>query len=150
MTLRCVIVDDSPDVLRAASELLECQGIVVVGVAATGVEALGLVEELEPDVVLVDIDLGPESGFDLARRLVEIPDRAGTRSILISTHDGADFANLIASEHVLPVHLAEAQCAVRRHLRFQLTGLYRNRDVIKKEKTGDLQFGIHYSNSTTT
>ena len=96
MTLRCVIVDDSPDVLRSASELLECQGIVVVGVAATGVEAVGLIEELEPDVVLVDIDLGPESGFDLARRLVEIPDRAGTRSILISTHDGADFANLIA------------------------------------------------------
>ena len=96
MTLRCVIVDDSPDVLRSASELLECQGIVVVGVAATGVEAVGLIEELEPDVVLVDIDLGPESGFDLARRLVEIPDRAGTRSIMISTHDGADFANLIA------------------------------------------------------
>jgi DNA-binding NarL/FixJ family response regulator len=96
MTLRCVIVDDSPAVLRAASELLECQGIVVVGVASTGVQAVRLIEELEPDVVLVDIDLGPESGFDLARRLVETPDRAGTRSILISTHDGADFANLIA------------------------------------------------------
>jgi DNA-binding NarL/FixJ family response regulator len=96
MTLRCVIVDDSPAVLRAASELLECQGIVVVGVAATGVEALGLVQELEPDVVLVDIDLGPESGLDLARRFVETPNRAGTRTILISTHDGADFASLIA------------------------------------------------------
>jgi DNA-binding NarL/FixJ family response regulator len=96
MTLRCVIVDDSPAVLRAASELLECQGIVVAGVAATGVEAVRLIEELEPDVVLVDIDLGPESGFDLARRIVETPARAGTRSILISTHDEADFANLIA------------------------------------------------------
>jgi DNA-binding NarL/FixJ family response regulator len=96
MTLRCVIVDDSPAVLRAASELLECQGIAVVGVAATGVDAVRLVEELAPDVVLVDIDLGPESGFDLARRVEETPDRAGTRSILISTHDGADFANLIA------------------------------------------------------
>jgi len=96
MTLRCVIVDDSPAVLRAASELLESQGILVVGVAATGVEAVRLTAELEPDVVLVDIDLGPESGFDLARRLVETPDRAGTPSILISTHDGADFAKLIA------------------------------------------------------
>jgi DNA-binding NarL/FixJ family response regulator len=97
MTLRCVIVDDSPAVLRAASELLECQGILVVGVAATGVEAVRLIEELEPDVALVDIDLGPESGFELARRLVETRGRAGTRSILISTHDGADFANLIAA-----------------------------------------------------
>ena len=96
MMLRCVIVDDSPAVLRAASELLESQGTLVVGVAATGVEAVRLTAELEPDVVLVDIDLGPESGFDLARRLVETPDRAGTRSILIWTHDGADFAKLIA------------------------------------------------------
>jgi len=96
MMLRCVIVDDSPAVLRAASELLESQGTLVVGVAATGVEAVRLTAELEPDVVLLDIDLGPESGFDLARRLVETPHRAGTRSILIWTHDGADFAKLIA------------------------------------------------------
>jgi CheY-like chemotaxis protein len=96
MTLRCVIVDNSPAVLRAASELLEGQGIVVVGVAATAVEAVGLIQELEPDVVLVDIDLGPESGFDLARRLVDTTNWRGTRIILISTHDGADFANLIA------------------------------------------------------
>ena len=97
MTLRCLIVDDSPAVLRAASELLEGQGVMVVGVAAAGAEALRLREELEPDVILVDIDLGPESGFDLARRLVDTPDRAGTRIILISTHDGADYANLIAA-----------------------------------------------------
>ena len=77
MTLRCVIVDDSPAVLRAASDLLEGQGFAVVGVAATAEEALRRVEELRPDVVLVDIDLGPESGFDLARRLVGALDRAG-------------------------------------------------------------------------
>ena len=97
MRLRCVIVDDSPDVLRAASELLEGQGILVVGVAATGAEAVRLIGAFEPDVVLVDIDLGPESGFDLARQLVDTPDRAGSRSILISTHDEADFAKLIAA-----------------------------------------------------
>jgi CheY-like chemotaxis protein len=96
MRLRCVIVDDSPDVLRAASELLEGQGIVVVGVAATGAEASRLTKELEPDVILVDIDLGPESGFELARRLMDTSDRAQRRIILISTHDGADFATLIA------------------------------------------------------
>jgi DNA-binding NarL/FixJ family response regulator len=95
MTVRCVIVDDSPAVLRAASELLEGQGIAVVGVAATGEKAVHLVQELDPDVVLIDIDLGPESGFDLARRLVEPPDGAGARSILISTYDEADFGNAI-------------------------------------------------------
>ena len=95
MRLRCVIVDDSPAVLRAASALLEGEGIAVVGVAATGDDAVRLIDELEPDVTLVDIDLGPESGLDLARRLVGAPSRAGSPSILISTHDAADFAKLI-------------------------------------------------------
>jgi DNA-binding NarL/FixJ family response regulator len=95
MTLRCVIVDDSPAVLRAASELLHGQGIAVVGIAASSEEAMHLIQERAPDVTLVDIDLGPESGFDLARRLAEIRGRPGSRSILISTHDEADFAHLI-------------------------------------------------------
>ncbi len=97
MTLRCVIVDDSAAVLRAASELLEGEGIAVVGVAATGEEAVRLVERLKPDVVLVDIDLGPESGFELARRLVHTRDGAASRTILISTHDEVDYAKLIAA-----------------------------------------------------
>jgi len=101
MILRCVIVDDSPDVLRAAGELLEGEGIAVVGVATTIAEAIRLVEELEPDVTLVDIDLGPESGFDLARRLADTRDGAGSRSILVSTHDEADFASLIESSPAL-------------------------------------------------
>lgn len=95
MTVRCVIVDDSQEVLRAASELLEGEGIAVVGVAATGEQAVGLAEQLKPDVMLVDIDLGAESGFDLARRLVHTRDGSGSRTILISTHDEADFAKLI-------------------------------------------------------
>jgi DNA-binding NarL/FixJ family response regulator len=95
VTLRCVIVDDNPAVLRAASDLLETQGIAVVGVAETSEEALSLMDQLDPDVMLVDIDLGPERGFELARRL----SRTGTRSsvILMSTHDEADYENLIAA-----------------------------------------------------
>ncbi|HUA04160.1 MAG TPA: response regulator transcription factor [Solirubrobacteraceae bacterium] len=97
MTLRCVIVDDNPAVLRAASDLLEREGLAVVGVATTSEEALFLMRDLRPDVLLVDIDLGPESGLDLARRLEQSPDTAPARTILISTHDEADFADLIAA-----------------------------------------------------
>ena len=93
MTPRCIIVDDNPAVLRAARRLLEAQGIRVVGVATTGEEALSLRDELEPDVMLVDIDLGPESGLELARRLQP----ASTSVILISTHHEADYASLIAA-----------------------------------------------------
>jgi len=90
-----VIVDDNPTVLRAATDLLETQGIAVVGVATTGEKALSLMQELEPDVMLVDIDLGLESGFELARRLSRT--RARSCVILMSTHDAADYGNLITA-----------------------------------------------------
>ena len=95
--LRCVIVDDNRAVLRAASELLEDQGIAVVGVAETGEQAIRLMEDLEPDVMLVDIALGVESGFDLARRLAGARDGQASHTILISMHDEADFADRIAA-----------------------------------------------------
>jgi DNA-binding NarL/FixJ family response regulator len=97
LTLRCVIVDDNHAVLRAASELLERQGVSVVGVAAGGDDAVALMEELEPDVILVDIVLGRESGFEIVRRLERRCEKLGSRAILVSTHDEADFAPLIAA-----------------------------------------------------
>jgi DNA-binding NarL/FixJ family response regulator len=96
MALRCVIVDDSAPFLRAARALLEREGVTVVGVAYTGAEARRQVEELRPDVTLVDINLGGESGFELARRLTEDGLEAPPKVVLISTHAEADFADLIA------------------------------------------------------
>jgi CheY-like chemotaxis protein len=94
--IRCLIVDDSTSFLEAARVLLDREGLAV-GVASTGDEALALAEELRPEVVLVDIMLGSESGFDLARRLVG-EGRGGRSSvILISTHAEADFEDLIAA-----------------------------------------------------
>ena len=60
--------------------------------ASTADEAVRQARELSPDVVLVDITLRGESGFDLARRLAD----QGSKVILISTHAEADFAELIA------------------------------------------------------
>jgi CheY-like chemotaxis protein len=93
--LRCLIVDDNPAFLEAAASLLEREGMAVVGVASSSADALGRTEELHPDVVLVDITLGRESGFELARRLAET-DSGECAVILISTHAEADFAELIA------------------------------------------------------
>jgi CheY-like chemotaxis protein len=93
--LRCLIVDDSPRFLDAARGLLEGQGVAVVGVASTGAEALARVEELRPDVTLLDIDLGGESGLELALRLHGRPGPPPV--ILISTHAEQDYAELIAA-----------------------------------------------------
>jgi two-component system, NarL family, nitrate/nitrite response regulator NarL len=92
----CLIVDDNPSFLKAASRILEGGGINVVGVASTGSEALRCARELKPDVVLVDIDLGPESGFDIAVQLTSDGDAPVPTVILISTHAEHDFTDLIA------------------------------------------------------
>jgi CheY-like chemotaxis protein len=101
VTLRCVIVDDNPSVLEVITGLLEREGVEVVGVASTSADALRLVDELRPDVTLIDIDLGPESGFDLARALASDGTGATTSSILISTHAERDFADLIEASPAL-------------------------------------------------
>jgi CheY-like chemotaxis protein len=95
--LRCLIVDDSPRFLDAARGLLERQGITVVGVASGSAEALQRAHELQPDVMLLDIDLGGESGLELARRLHRQAGQAGSAVILISTHAEQDYAELIAA-----------------------------------------------------
>jgi DNA-binding NarL/FixJ family response regulator len=91
---RCLIVDDNPSFLEAAATLLEREGLTVVGVSSTTEEALRQMQELQPDVVLVDIMLGSENGLDLTRRLSER--NCPATVILISTHPEADFAELIA------------------------------------------------------
>jgi two-component system, NarL family, nitrate/nitrite response regulator NarL len=101
MAIRCLLVDDSDRFLRSARILLERDGIAVVGVASNGAEALALARELRPDVILVDIKLGAESGFDLARRLADPSEIGSTddnvpRVILISSYAEDDFQELIA------------------------------------------------------
>ena len=94
--LRLLIVDDSPEVLAVARELLERQGLIVVGVALDGTTALRSALEQRPDVALVDIDLGGESGFDLIERF-----DPAVRVVLTSTHASGDFADLIESSKAL-------------------------------------------------
>jgi CheY-like chemotaxis protein len=97
MAQRVLIVDDSSAFLKTAGALLEREGLEVVGVASTIAEALQRVEQLRPEVVLVDIGLGGESGFDLAQRLEEKARGDRPVVILISTHAEEDFAELIAA-----------------------------------------------------
>lgn len=94
MELRCLIVDDNPSFLEAASALLERGGVAIVGVASSGQKALERAAETQPDVALVDISLGSESGFDVARQLAA-SDAGGLKVILISTRGEAEFADLI-------------------------------------------------------
>jgi DNA-binding NarL/FixJ family response regulator len=100
MTIRCLIVDDNDRFLAAARELLEREGITVVGVASDCAEALRRTSELRPDVTLVDVQLGAECGTDLARRLADA-NSADPRVILMSAHAERDFIDLIEASPAL-------------------------------------------------
>jgi PleD family two-component response regulator len=64
VTFSVLIVDDSRSFLDVGRDLLERQGVRVVGLASTSAEALRQSAELHPEVILIDITLAGESGFD--------------------------------------------------------------------------------------
>jgi two-component system nitrate/nitrite response regulator NarL len=95
MPLRCLLVDDNLDFLDAARVLLQQEGVMVVGVASSTAEALRQVRALRPDVIFIDIGLGDESGFDLARLLAR-NGRGGSEVIMMSAGAETDYAELVA------------------------------------------------------
>jgi DNA-binding NarL/FixJ family response regulator len=92
--LRCVIVDDDTSFLDVARALLEREGMTVAGLAGNSTEAVERARALRPDVMLIDIRLSEESGFDAARQLAAEGQAAAL--IMISTYREADYADLIA------------------------------------------------------
>jgi DNA-binding NarL/FixJ family response regulator len=92
-----MIVDDNERFLAVARDRLTRDGVNVVGTARTQTEALEKAGTLKPDVVLVDIGLGSESGFELARRLVAAFPDLRSHIVLISTRGQEDFEDLIAA-----------------------------------------------------
>lgn len=99
---RCLIVDDNTSFREEMRALLVEQGLDVVGAAGSAADAHRQIAELRPDIALIDIDLGDESGLELSRQLGKEPrDAAAPRVILISTHDGAEYADLIQASSAL-------------------------------------------------
>lgn len=92
---RCLIVDDNRSFLDVAAASLTGADLEVVGTATTSADALRCVAEQQPDVVLVDINLGEESGFELARRLIERFPQLAAGVVLISSRAEDDFGGLV-------------------------------------------------------
>jgi two-component system CheB/CheR fusion protein len=78
-----VLVEDQEDARRMLQLLLESSGIRVF-TAANGLKGAGLIEELCPDLALVDLGLPVMSGFELARRVRQNPENARTRLVALS------------------------------------------------------------------
>ena len=90
MPIRCLVVDDQPEFTEAVRHLLDGQGISVVGVAANSAEAIERAANLRPDVVLIDVHLGEESGLEVATRIAALDQAGAPRVILISTYPKDD------------------------------------------------------------
>jgi DNA-binding NarL/FixJ family response regulator len=89
-TLRIVVADDHPSIRENLRYLLNAElGLVVVGVAKDGRDALRLVHATRPDVLVVDSDMRDLSGIEVARALRQDGGRVG---IVLYTLDIDAFA----------------------------------------------------------
>lgn len=94
MDYTVLIVDDHPSFRASARVLLEAEGFNVVGEAADGASALTEAGRLQPQVVLLDVQLPDIDGFDVAERLTGHPGSPAV--ILVSSRDSSDFGPLVS------------------------------------------------------
>lgn len=87
-TYRILIVDDSQAVRESLSWLLQDESsLTVAGEAASGLDAIRQAVKLDPDVVILDIELPDTDGFAVTRQLKVLPDPPLV--VLLSIHTDA-------------------------------------------------------------
>jgi len=95
MSARVLIVDDQRAFRKAARGLLERRGYVVVGEAGDAAAAVDLGTRLLPDAVLLDVRLGEDDGFAVARALARAC--PGAAILLVSCDDHRHHADEVAA-----------------------------------------------------
>lgn len=90
---RVLIVDDHPGFRRCARALLAGEGFDVIGEAEDAATAVALAAETSPDVVLLDIQLPDQDGFEVAARL--LAHDATVRIVLVSSRARSDYGPLV-------------------------------------------------------
>lgn len=84
MSIRVLLADDSPTILKSVRALLDREGFDVVGEANDGQKALDLARSLNPDVAILDLAMPQLGGLEAAREIVKAC--PGTRVMLLTQH----------------------------------------------------------------
>ncbi|WIV49494.1 response regulator transcription factor [Marivivens sp. LCG002] len=90
MTIRVVIVDDHPMVAEGIEALLETYDeLTVVAALSSGQEAVDRVDELNPDVILLDLNMPGLGGLSATELILE--KRPETKIVILSMHDTPEY-----------------------------------------------------------
>jgi DNA-binding NarL/FixJ family response regulator len=93
-----LIVDDHPSFRASARRLLEAEGFDVIGEADDGHAAIAAAQQLQPDLVLLDVQLPDLNGFDVAARLAELDLPCAV--VLTSSRNAAEYGPLVTETAV--------------------------------------------------
>ena len=101
MKYTVLVVDDEQEQRLALTERVdwESAGFEVVGEAENGVEALDVLETLEPDLILTDIKMPMISGLELAAKVREI--RPATQIVILSGYDSFEYAQTAINYNII-------------------------------------------------
>jgi DNA-binding NarL/FixJ family response regulator len=104
--IRVLIVDDHSVFRSAARELLEAVGYDVVGEAEDAAQGVSEARRLEPDALLLDVQLPDLDGFAVARQLAADPH--APRIVMVSSREASDYGSqLLRSPAVGFIHKPE-------------------------------------------
>jgi DNA-binding NarL/FixJ family response regulator len=93
-----LIVDDHPSFRASARRLLEAEGFDVIGEAGDGHAAIAAAQQLQPDLVLLDVQLPDLNGFEVAVRLAALG--LPSAVILTSSRNSAEYGTLVTESPV--------------------------------------------------
>lgn len=92
---RIVIADDHPGIRQGLRRILErTADLQVIGEAENGIEALELVNQLKPDLLLLDIKMPVLDGFEVARQLSEAG--SAVRVLILTIYYDPQFIHTLA------------------------------------------------------
>ena len=90
---RVLVVDDHASFRRCARSLLTAEGFEVVGEAEDGASAVAAAAELEPELVLLDVQLPDTDGFEVTARLLARDPHVAV--VLVSARDRSEYGSLV-------------------------------------------------------